>query len=168
MKTLMALNYEACTPEEIAALPLRRAARAVMFDAENKMALLHVARDGYYKLPGGGVDEGETLVEALHRECLEETGCKIQVGEEIGLVIEYRRSANILQESYVYFARVVGEKGEVQFTDNEKQMGCAIVWMTLDEAMAQMSTQYVSFPDGTKALYRDGLLLLEAKRRLAM
>lgn len=32
---------------------------------------------GLFVVPGGGVDDGETKVEALHREMLEETGIDI-------------------------------------------------------------------------------------------
>lgn len=166
MQLLTTLNYENCTKEEIATFTHRRSARAVLFDHEKKVALLHVGRDGYYKLPGGGIDEGETTIEALKRECLEEAGCQIEVGAEIGLVIEYRRSSHIRQESYVYFATVVGEKGEPEYTDKEREMQCAIVWMTLDKAITQMETQRWLSPDNNAMLFRDGIVLHEARKRL--
>jgi ADP-ribose pyrophosphatase YjhB (NUDIX family) len=42
---------------------------------DNKILLIHRFRDGeeYWVLPGGGVEEGESLEEALHREVKEET-----------------------------------------------------------------------------------------------
>lgn len=46
--------------------------------------LLMRARDGaggYYLLPGGGQKRGETLHEALVRECLEETGVLVAPGK---------------------------------------------------------------------------------------
>jgi 8-oxo-dGTP diphosphatase len=34
----------------------------------------------WYMLPGGGQSNGETVSQALERECFEETGCTIRVG----------------------------------------------------------------------------------------
>lgn len=49
--------------------------------------LLTVNRDQWGEfllLPGGGQRFGEDMVEALHRECREELGCEVLVGDLIG------------------------------------------------------------------------------------
>ncbi|GAA0289024.1 ADP-ribose pyrophosphatase YjhB (NUDIX family) [Gracilibacillus halotolerans] len=38
-----------------------------------------------FDLPGGGLEEGETLSEAMKREFLEETGFQIEIEENIGI-----------------------------------------------------------------------------------
>lgn len=42
----------------------------------------HLKRDNsYWCLPGGGLDEGEALIDGVKREMLEETGVEAQVGD---------------------------------------------------------------------------------------
>jgi 8-oxo-dGTP pyrophosphatase MutT (NUDIX family) len=56
--------------------------RAVVLDGENKVFLVkHSYVSGWY-LPGGGVEVGETLLHALHRELMEE-GRIEAVGEPV-------------------------------------------------------------------------------------
>ena len=63
--------------------PIRNAVRALILQ-DNHVLLLR--KDGYeqgerFALPGGGQDLGETLQQALHRECMEEIGTAVDVGE---------------------------------------------------------------------------------------
>ena len=57
----------------------RRNVRAIVFDDSNGQVefLLLYARKGYWQFPQGGVDTGETEVEAVQREVLEETGLRV-------------------------------------------------------------------------------------------
>lgn len=50
-------------------------------------------RDGIYKIPGGGVENNESLLDTLCRETLEETGLVVirDSVREIGDVLELRR-----------------------------------------------------------------------------
>ncbi len=57
----------------------RHAVRVVLTDASGRVLLFHVltpdeAPDGWWELPGGGIEPGETHLDAAVREIWEETG----------------------------------------------------------------------------------------------
>ena len=61
--------------------PIRSSAKAIVIQREKLLAIRHVDEDGvWFSLPGGGQRPGETLVEALQRECREEIGVSPEVG----------------------------------------------------------------------------------------
>lgn len=72
---------------------VRIGARGIVLREDGKIAIFHKKNKNEYKLPGGGVDEGEDLVEAFKREVIEEAGCEI---EDIKL-IRYNRRIKIVR-----------------------------------------------------------------------
>lgn len=114
---------------------VRKAARAVVMNQLNEIALLYVSNKKYHKLPGGGVEERENIPEALSREVLEEVGVKIRLGADVGVIIEHRHQFELLQISYCYMARVVDSQGKTSFTAEEEANGFQLKWVSLEEAL---------------------------------
>lgn len=60
----------------------RTSAKAIII--ENGKLFVIKKKDGddiYYVLPGGGQRRGENLIQTLKRECLEEAGAEVEVGD---------------------------------------------------------------------------------------
>ncbi|PIN87788.1 hypothetical protein COV12_01955 [Candidatus Woesearchaeota archaeon CG10_big_fil_rev_8_21_14_0_10_32_24] len=121
MELISEINEEdvGISPSPKLELIQREFARAVLFNDKREIALLFVAKNNYHKLPGGGFDPGETTMDALYREVMEETGCTIEVGKEIGKIIEFKYKQGKIQPSYCYFAKVKTEGEILAFTDKD-------------------------------------------------
>jgi 8-oxo-dGTP pyrophosphatase MutT (NUDIX family) len=164
MTILRTINSENATEEEVVKYRTREAARAVVFDSEGKIGLLHVSKVHYHKLPGGGIDEGENIEQALRRECREELGCEIEIGEEIGQIIEYRKIFGLKQTSFVYMAKLVGEKGQPNFMEDELAEGFEIKWVGLDEALDLLRADKPLDKEGELYIVPRDITLLEAAK----
>lgn len=114
---------------------LRKGARVILENEKGEIALQHLQNYGFYKLPGGGVDTGESVEGALVREVLEEVGCNCAVTSPIGVVLEYREKYMMLQINYCHVAKVVGEIGTPQFEEAEIAAGQTNVWVKPEEAL---------------------------------
>jgi 8-oxo-dGTP diphosphatase len=60
---------------------------AVVLDAAGRLLLIRRGHDphaGLWSLPGGRVEDGETLEQAVRREVLEETGLSVRPGAVVG------------------------------------------------------------------------------------
>jgi len=146
---------------------VREAARAVVRDAVGAIALLHVTRDHYYKLPGGGIDAGEEILQALERELLEEIGCRAAVTHEIGTTLEQRYYQNMTQISHCFVAQLTGDKGDPDYTEKELASGFEIVWAKdIDEAITLLESSALTAPDNVNITFmrlRDVAITKRAK-----
>ncbi|MBP6945770.1 MAG: NUDIX domain-containing protein [Candidatus Pacebacteria bacterium] len=162
MKQILFLNPENVSKDEAGSYPLREAARAVVSDENGMIALLHVSKENYYKLPGGGLESSEDKFSALQRECLEEIGCEVEIIAEAGSILEYRKIFNIRQISYCYVAKTKGAKGIPDFTQHEKDRGFEIIWLQPEKAKQALSESQATSDEGRLYIVPRDLALLEA------
>lgn len=169
MKTLREIRHSEIVPGAADKNPVnfseRYAARAIVADKNGRIALLHVGKYNYHKLPGGGVEPGENIERALERELLEEVGCQAEVTGELGEIIEYRDEWNQKQTSYCYLARQIGEAGQPDFTEKELSEGFAAVWTENVTDAIQLLEQDIPEDYGGKFIVTRDLTFLKAAHR---
>ena len=97
--------------------PRRRAARVVVLDPLDRILLinasdpLHRNGPGWWEIPGGGIDHGESTEDAARRELWEEAGI---AGAEIGPCVWFQRVQfsfggwHFDQDEWVHIARCEG------------------------------------------------------------
>lgn len=62
--------------------PIRNSAKAIIIHEDRILLIQNTDENGYwYTLPGGGQGFGETLTDAVLRECKEELGTEVAVGD---------------------------------------------------------------------------------------
>ena len=119
---------------------IRSAARAIITKNDSVLLVQMKNDDGeFYILPGGGQLHGETLVQSLKRECMEELAIDISVGrliytrEYIGKNHQFdRRHNNFHQIEHVFACKILNDTqlGNGQEKD-KKQIGFR--WIKFNE-----------------------------------
>lgn len=173
MKAILTIKEQDIVPDstvvDTSAFRKRGASRAVLLDDKGQIYLLNVSKHGYHKLPGGGIDEGEDIIQALERELMEEVGCKAELVAELGTVVEYRNydDGGLEQTSYCYLAKQVGEQVASALEEGELAEGMFEVKATsVDDAIAILSQDKPDNVEGKFIQKRDLAFLNEAKGQL--
>ena len=108
---------------------------------EGKLAVQQ-SKAGDYKILGGGVEQGESLADALLREVQEESGLVVipESIRPIGEIVEKRR--DIFDPSMIYvchscffFCDAMERMEAMHMTESEKEKGFHLVWATPEEIM---------------------------------
>jgi 8-oxo-dGTP pyrophosphatase MutT (NUDIX family) len=166
MNNITLINPENVSEEEASNYKIREASRAVVFDDDRNVALLHATKYNYYKLPGGGIEKGEDQEMALKRECSEEIGCNVEIESDLGTILEYRKKFNLKQTSYCYIAKVVGDKGIPHLMEDEIEEGFQTVWLPIDEASDKVSGGQREIYEAQYMIVRDTMIIETAKSKI--
>lgn len=140
---------------------VRKSARGIVLNEAGEMATQYLKTYTYHKLPGGGVDPGESIEEALRREVLEEVGCDCEIMRELGMTIEYRNEQTLLHISYGFVAKVVGEVGEPKLEEGEIEEGQETLWLPPSEVLEKMKNDTPGKYEGHFILEREKAFLEE-------
>lgn len=119
---------------------VRVAARALIRD-EDRLLLLRSGKRGDVKFPGGGVEAGEALTQALERELLEECGrevvaCGPIVVTSVDSHADHARPGVFTMISHYLICQVSDRQLPVSLEPYEAELDLQPVWLTVDEALA--------------------------------
>jgi 8-oxo-dGTP diphosphatase len=118
----------------------------------NRDGFIAVVREsaGHLLLPGGGIEPGETALQAVQREVLEELGCGIELTARICQAMQYITADGHCQATYATF--FAGELGEVTQKSHEHQLEWAPAERLHHPYQAWAAQKYLTQAVSTSAL----------------
>lgn len=133
---------------------------------DGRIAMMHSCRYDYYKLPGGGIEPGESLEETLVREVQEESGLVVKKDSirEFGYVkrVEKGKREDIfIQENFYFLCEAEEALGQRNLDDYEAFEEFTLEYVTPSHAI----TTNQKGNHGEKALGQTfaGMLIRENK-----
>lgn len=108
-----------------------------------KIAMVHSRKYNYYKFPGGGIEPGESHLDALIREVREESGLLVllETIREYGLVPRKQKSDQIdqydlfIQENFYYICDVSDTAAQQDLDEYEQEEQFTLEWVDPQRAI---------------------------------
>ncbi|PKO13230.1 MAG: DNA mismatch repair protein MutT [Chloroflexi bacterium HGW-Chloroflexi-10] len=108
---------------------------ALIFDeTKEKILMVNNVEQSNWTLPGGAVEPGETLQQALMREAEEEIGCKISVGNILAVNEAYTLNDHHHAIFFTFQAKILTGNPSIR---DETEIS-AIQWVDMQTADANM------------------------------
>ena len=121
----------------------RQIARAIVFDDEGYLYFTRATRDDHFgkatliETSGGGVEQGEDLLSAIHRELREELGAEVEVVAKIGVVSDYYNLIHRHNVNHYYLCRATSFGEKHLMPDEIERFHLSTLRLTFDEAEAE-------------------------------
>lgn len=144
---------------------IRRASRGILIN-DGKIALMNVSKFNYHKLPGGGIDHGESIEAAFKREVMEEVGAECEILDQSAILIEWRDQFKLLQISYVFLAKMVGELKQSALEQGEIDEGFILEWIPFEKISEVLTKDSPTNYDGKFISKRDSAIIEFYKGKL--
>lgn len=120
----------------------REGCRAIIVQ-DGKILLTHELNSGWWLIPGGGLEEGETPEGCVVREVEEETGYLVRPLRRFLFLCEYYEEYRY--PGYFFICEVTGT-GQMKLTDAEKRHGVQPEWIPLQDAI-DLFSKHESYAD---------------------
>ena len=128
---------------------IRHACRGLIFK-DDKILLSYEEKKDVYMIPGGGVENNESLSDCCKREVFEETGV---VCTPVVNYLEIEELFDTMRHINHYFAcEVIEETEQRNLTQRELEVGLILVWIPIKEAL-NIFGKYEKFFNIDKAMF---------------
>lgn len=143
----------------------RHASRGIVIK-DGKLLLSYESNEDKYIIPGGGVEDGETLAECCAREIKEETGIIVKTGDEYLEIEELFLNWRHIQ--HYFLCEYIEDTGIQHLTDAEIKCGDVPRWMQIENAI-EIFGRYEEYHETSIAnygLYRREFMALKTLKEL--
>ena len=110
------------------------AAGGLVTNSQGQVLLIKSPRYGDWEFPGGQVEESETILQALEREVLEETGVVVRVKSLVGIYSNTRKPSIVIMDFLCEYI-----SGEPKTSAESIQ----VEWVAREEALARVKREAV-------------------------
>ena len=132
-----------------------------------KLAMIYSRARRYYKLPGGGIEEGEDKVTAMIREVSEETGLTVvpESVREYGYVHRIQKGKHepvFIQDNFYYFCDVLDQLHETELSEQETMEDFVLCWVEPQQAIdANLKALHETLEQSAESMITREVRLLE-------
>ena len=119
--------------------------RNIILNDQGQIGVIKSEKYDYFQVPGGCLEPGETIEQALRRETIEEMGYEVEDLRPLGYYLENRES-NLNTHpwtevvAFVYLSRALKNVG-THYMEDEIEEGFKPLWLDLYEALKHFDSQ---------------------------